>query len=111
MQETELLKVTNNELLDGISIIICCYNSEARLPETIRHLGQLQIPYNINWEVIVVDNASTDNTATVAKTEWAKTKCSASCRIISQPISGKTNALILGMDEAIFSYYLIARNI
>ncbi len=49
----------------NVSIVICCYNSAHRLPETIRHLLAQEIPEGLLWEVIVVDNACTDNTAQV----------------------------------------------
>src|SRR5579872_3446099 len=51
----------------GVSVIICCYNSAARLPVTIQHVLAQKNTSAINWEVIIVDNASTDNTAHCAK--------------------------------------------
>jgi len=56
----------------GVSIIVCCYNSSSRLPETIKHLALQQVPADIPWEVIIIDNASTDNTKQVAWRQWAK---------------------------------------
>jgi glycosyltransferase involved in cell wall biosynthesis len=50
----------------GISVIVCCYNSQARLPETLRHLICQKV-LDVNWEIIIVDNASKDNTAVLAK--------------------------------------------
>ncbi|NJO90886.1 MAG: glycosyltransferase family 2 protein [Chloroflexia bacterium] len=54
----------------GISIIICCYNSEKRIVPTLDHLKKQNCPKEISWEVLVIDNASTDNTAQVAKDCW-----------------------------------------
>lgn len=54
----------------GISVIICCYNSSSRLPATLQYLS-LQQTLHLDWEVIVVDNASTDNTAQVAHQTWS----------------------------------------
>ena len=56
--------------MNGISVIICCYNSAPRLPETLRHLA-LQETVNLSWELIIVDNNSTDDTVQFAQTEWA----------------------------------------
>ena len=50
----------------GISVIVCCYNSAERLTETIKHLAGQNVPHYIPWELIVVDNASTDNTAEIS---------------------------------------------
>lgn len=58
--------------MDGISIIVCCYNSENKLPETIKHLAQQRVPEKIKWEIIIIDNASKDNTLKVAINEWSK---------------------------------------
>jgi len=56
----------------GVSIIICCYNSAQRLPDTLKAISQLNQCKDISWEVILVDNISTDDTAEVAQAEWNK---------------------------------------
>jgi len=48
---------------NGISVIICCHNSEARIGKVLEHL-ELQMGLDDTpWEVVIVDNASTDLTA------------------------------------------------
>jgi glycosyltransferase involved in cell wall biosynthesis len=106
MEKSAEFESFTNQVSDGISIIICCYNSAQRLPETIRHIGLLEVDDTINWEVIIIDNASTDDTAEVARIEWLKTNSKAPFRIIKQPIPGRINAVILGMKEANYTYYL-----
>ena len=56
---------TSFDALDtlGVSIVICCHNSAKLLPRTLEHLRAQEVDSTIPWEVIVVDNASTDNTA------------------------------------------------
>jgi glycosyltransferase involved in cell wall biosynthesis len=91
----------------GISIIICCYNSAARLPETIRHIALQEVDAAINWEVILVDNASTDDTALVAAGEWAAYPISADrLHILKQPLPGKNHAFKLGIEAARYDYIL-----
>lgn len=97
----------NDQYADGISIIICCYNSEKRLPQTIKHLAMLDVRPEIKWEVLLIDNASTDNTASVALNEWQKYKCIAPFTVLKQPIAGKTQALVMGMNNARYGYFLI----
>jgi glycosyltransferase involved in cell wall biosynthesis len=47
---------------NGISIIICCYNSSIKLYDVIKHINS-QENYNFkNLEVIFIDNNSNDNT-------------------------------------------------
>ena len=45
-----------------MSIIICCYNSSTRIPQTLEHIWALTIPDHIKCELIIVNNASTDDT-------------------------------------------------
>lgn len=54
---------------EGVSIIICCYNSVTRLRETLKHLA-LQKTEALPWEIVLVDNASTDSTREVAIQLW-----------------------------------------
>ncbi len=84
----------------GVSVIICCYNSAARLPETLKHLAQQNLPPNILFEVIVVNNASTDNTAAVAENEWQKYQSSGEFRIVDEKKPGLSYARQRGAKEA-----------
>jgi glycosyltransferase involved in cell wall biosynthesis len=47
---------------NGISVIICCYNSEWIINETINAIVMQKNLDTIDWEVIIVNNACTDNT-------------------------------------------------
>jgi glycosyltransferase involved in cell wall biosynthesis len=47
----------------GVSIIICTHNGKNRLPIVFDYINNLQIPVQVNWEVLIVDNASTDGTS------------------------------------------------
>lgn len=82
----------------SISTIVCCHNSSGRLKETIRHLGLLQIPEHVNAELLVVDNASTDNTAVRARELWEEFGTpQISFRVITEPKPGLTNARRAGI--------------
>jgi len=54
----------------GVSIIMCCHNSSHLLHNSLKHLANLDHPENLPVELIVVDNASTDETAEVAIAKW-----------------------------------------
>lgn len=91
----------------GVSVIICCYNSASRLPETIKHLALQQVPPEIPWEVIVVDNASTDNTKQTAQHEWNKYAVkNAGFSIVEQLTPGLSFARKRGIEQAQFEYLL-----
>lgn len=51
----------------NISIIIPAYNEEKRLPKTLSKLKKFLSKKNVNYEIIVVDDGSKDNTVNIAK--------------------------------------------
>lgn len=51
--------------LPTMSVVIACRNSASTLAATLESLAQQQYPGR--WEVLIVDNGSTDNTAAVAE--------------------------------------------
>lgn len=56
-----------------LTIAICTYNGEKRIPAVLNGLKNQQVSTTITWEVIVVDNNSRDRTAEVVKAfqaEW-----------------------------------------
>ena len=71
----------------GISVIICCYNSAARLPATLEHMAAQQTA-GFEWEVVVVDNNSTDGTTEVAYREWQRHGLAVPLRVVPEPRPG-----------------------
>ena len=86
----------------GVSIIICCYNSVSRLRPTLEYLQQQVNPSAINWEVIIVDNNSKDTTAGLAF-ELLSTSKNVDFKIITEKKPGLTNARICGAAAAKYS--------
>jgi glycosyltransferase involved in cell wall biosynthesis len=94
-------------LNSGVSIIVCCYNSSERLPETIKHLALQKVPVPIKWEIIIIDNASTDSTAITAAAEWEKYDLTnVSFNIVNQPLAGLSHARDMGLSYARYEYLL-----
>ncbi len=46
-----------------VSVCICAYNAASRLPAVVEALRDQRGLRAIDWEVLIVDNNSTDNTA------------------------------------------------
>lgn len=88
-----------NRNMDGISVVICCHNSSSRLAETLNHLKRQIVPSKIPWEVIIVDNASTDNTADFAKSFWDGNPV-VPFKIVHEPKIGICHARLQGIREA-----------
>ena len=93
---------------DGISVIICCFNSSKRLKPTLEHLYfQRNISFS-EWEIIVVNNASTDDTITIATEIWNSfTGPKPPFKIISEKRQGLSLARNAGINEANFKYVLL----
>lgn len=86
----------------GVSVIVCCHNSAERLPATLAHLAAQKIR-SAAWEVIVVNNGSTDQTVNVAKQSWPD-RLKPFFRILDEPKLGLTYARRRGLDEAKYEY-------
>jgi glycosyltransferase involved in cell wall biosynthesis len=87
----------------GISVVICSHNGAQRLPQTLAHLATQQVAPEITWEVILVDNASTDDTALIAKQSWPLGD-TVPLRVLSEPRLGVAYARFLGLNEARYDY-------
>lgn len=83
----------------GISVVVCCHNSAQRLPQTLTHLAAQQVHEGLQWEVIVVDNASMDETSQVALNCWPADR-PALLRVVCEPRLGLSYARHRGLAEA-----------
>ncbi len=93
--------------VQGVSIIICCHNGARRLPETIRHITRQRVPATIPWELLVVDNGSTDGTAGVARMTWQSHPVNSYLRIVREPTLGLSYARARGFREARYEYMIM----
>jgi cellulose synthase/poly-beta-1,6-N-acetylglucosamine synthase-like glycosyltransferase len=85
----------------GVSFVICSHNGAERLPETLSHLISLRNISGRPWEVIVVNNASTDDTARVAQKSWPQDP-PARLRVVDEPRLGLGPARLTGIQSAIY---------
>lgn len=83
----------------GVSVIICCHNSAERLPQTLAHIAAQEVTNGRPWEVIVVDNGSTDDTGQVAQALWPPDP-PAPLRVVHEHLPGLTHARHRGLIEA-----------
>lgn len=89
-------------LTEGVSIIICCYNAQDRIVRTLEHIQRQTFSHPIPWEVIVVDNASTDDTAEVAENIWKKNPVT-DLKICYESKAGLNHARDRGFKESRYS--------
>ncbi|MEP7147056.1 MAG: glycosyltransferase, partial [bacterium] len=88
----------------GVSVIINCKNDEDLIDITLRSLANQRVSRYIPWEVIFVDNASTDNSVKAASESWHKYRCKAPFRIIQLPDSGIYEARKAGIESSGYNY-------
>jgi glycosyltransferase involved in cell wall biosynthesis len=85
----------------GISVMICTHNGSKRIKKTLECLLAQKVNPSIPWEVVLVDNASTDGTVEIAQSTWTS---DVPLRIIKEPALGVGNARARGMNTSQFSY-------
>ncbi len=92
--------------LNGVSVVLCCYNSSSRLPTTLLHLAKQEFKTAVPWEVLIIDNGSTDNTCDLALSEWKKYGNEATLRVIVEPIPGTAAARETGIKKSKYEFIL-----
>ncbi|MFZ3071322.1 MAG: glycosyltransferase [Anaerolineaceae bacterium] len=80
---------------------MCTHNGASRIKTVLEHLARQAFQEPIPWEIVLVDNASTDGTAQVARTNW---NSSVPLRIINEPTLGVSYARITGMNHCQYAY-------
>ena len=83
----------------GVSVVVCCHNSAKILPETLACLANQRTADNVIYEVIVVDNASTDATAQIAERAWPQGH-RIPLRVVRESRLGLSYARHCGVDAA-----------
>lgn len=78
------------------SVVIATYNRASELRETLRSLGHLET--DGGWELLVVDNNSTDDTALVVE-EYAR-RATHPVRYLHEVVQGRSAALNAGIRAA-----------
>jgi glycosyltransferase involved in cell wall biosynthesis len=81
-----------------ISIIICTRNRAASLAKTLAAIGKVSLPASSECELLVVDNASSDDTEAVANA--ARLENSMPVRYLREPHGGQASARNTGLAAA-----------
>ncbi|NEO32863.1 MAG: glycosyltransferase family 2 protein [Symploca sp. SIO3C6] len=82
------------------SVVIPTYNGASHLPELLEQLRSQVCPENLSWEVIVVDNNSTDDTAQVVRDYQANWRSDSPLTYILEKQQGAAFARQRGIEEA-----------
>ncbi len=89
-----------DEASPEISIVLPCLNEESAIGTCIDSIHAVIAAQHLNAEVVVVDNASTDRSAAIAREHGA--------RVVDQPVRGYGNAYRQGFAQARGRYIVMA---
>jgi len=97
----------NKSFQTGVTVLICTYNGKKNLPLTLSYLAKQKVEPRTPWEILLIDNASSDNSAQVASDTWSKYKGQVPLTILRENKPGKDNAIDLGLQKAKYSFVVI----
>ena len=86
----------------GFSVLVTSWNGASRLPAALAAIAAQRAPSDLAWEVVVVDNASTDGTAELARRSWPR-NAPAPIRVVTEPTPGVLHANLRGLSEVRFA--------
>lgn len=92
--------------MQGISVIICCFNGRKRLSPTLNSLANQIIPESLNWEIILIDNNSTDDSASFSLAEWHKFGKPTEMKVFQETKPGVAAARVRGLKCANYEFVL-----
>ena len=87
----------------GISVVLCCHNGASKLPHALEYLARQRVPKSLTWEVILVDNASTDGSGGVAEDSWRENRSPVPLRVVIEAQLGLAFARNRGVRAAKYS--------
>ncbi|MEW6602099.1 MAG: glycosyltransferase family A protein [Nitrospirota bacterium] len=85
-----------------ISVIICTCNRGERLLDTLKSIENMSVDTGVEWELIIVDNNSTDNTKSVIQEFSCESRIP--MRYVFESAQGLSNARNAGLREATGGY-------
>lgn len=91
----------------GVTVALCCHNSVNELEGTLKHLAYQKVKESLKWEILLVNNASTDNTAAFAEKVWQELGSKVPLRIVEESVLGLSHARKTGFLMANYEYVLI----
>jgi glycosyltransferase involved in cell wall biosynthesis len=82
----------------SVTVILCTYNRCQSLAKALESVAALKLPESVEWDVLVVDNNSRDQTRTVVE-DFCR-RYPGRFRYLFEPQRGKSHALNTGIQNA-----------
>lgn len=86
--------------MKNISVILCCHNGAQRLRPTLDHLAKQRFSVKLSWELVFVDNASTDGSADFVRQLWTEMMPVGTLKVVAEPQTGLIHARRAGIVAA-----------
>ncbi len=83
-----------------LTIAICCYNGERYLPATLDALALQEGENRATWEILLVDNASTDSTPIIFQA-FAEAHSALQCRMVREEVPGQSAARKRAIEQSL----------
>lgn len=90
----------------GLSIVVCCFNSVNRLKPTLEFIAKQKVSEETCYEVLIIDNNSSDGTAGFAEKTWSNQGVKYPLKVCFEPNPGLSHARIKGLVEASYEFVL-----
>lgn len=102
------MKMEEQARKNGVSVILCCYNSSGRLQGTLTALSRQVADDQLPWEILIIDNNSDDNTDATAIKIWDSLtiKPAIPFHVYYEPLPGLGHARRRGLSIAAYNYVL-----
>jgi glycosyltransferase involved in cell wall biosynthesis len=81
-----------------VSVVICTYNRGGSLRSTLESLSKISLPADFSWELVLVDNNSSDDTRSVVENSCSEFKLPV--RYVLETSQGLSHARNRGICEA-----------
>ena len=83
-----------------VTVVICTRNRAAQLSNVLESAARLHVPQGLRWEMVIVDNGSSDNTADVAASFGDRLPI----RVVREEAAGLSHARNRGVTKARGTY-------
>jgi glycosyltransferase involved in cell wall biosynthesis len=93
--DTTASRGEGHRVYDSLRVLICTWNRARLLGETLDSLGRVRVPDGLRWDVLVVDNNSSDETPAVVRGRAAS--YSVPLQYAFEPRQGKSCAMNTGL--------------
>lgn len=84
---------------NSITIILCFYNAESKLPKTLQAIKAIKVPPSLSVELILVNNNSNDNSLVVIQNELEAFK-KFPYKVVTEKVPGLSHARKKGISES-----------